>query len=175
MKNQLFADKRDFFKYDLLLEILNGIPDFHQLTFIPMLTSDDNSNHGGQTKYQLGKRREDLFYFLRGCLERGARDIHHLRAYFSNQSFAYTPHLDSDHFTHDNREEYFLSIPDSALRRALVFFDPDNGLEVKSTKRGNGRKYLLYSELKALFGHMGRLCSCGYLPAHSSRQATRVL
>lgn len=44
MKDQFFADQRDFLKYDLLLEILQKTPSLARLTFVPMLTPDDGSD-----------------------------------------------------------------------------------------------------------------------------------
>ena len=154
MKNQFFADKRDFFKYDLLLEILDSVPSLRQLTFVPMLTPNDRRRDGRLTEYERGERREDLFAFLRDCLDREARDIRFLRAYFARHSFKLTCYRDSEQFSHANRREYFDAIPDEALRSALVFFDPDTGLEVPSMRPGNGDKYLRYDELRSVFSRM---------------------
>jgi hypothetical protein len=46
MKHQFFGDRRDLFKYDLLLDVLRGMPALARLTLIPMLTPDDGSGHG---------------------------------------------------------------------------------------------------------------------------------
>lgn len=55
------------------------------------------------------------------------------------------------------REEYFQEFLSFAQGRDLVFFDPDNGLEVKSTPRGrkNSSKFLYFEELSKTFsvGH----------------------
>jgi len=45
MKNQYFGDKRDFFKYDLSIELCERIP-LKQFTFIPMLTENDGTKEG---------------------------------------------------------------------------------------------------------------------------------
>jgi hypothetical protein len=151
MKNQFFADRRDYFKYDLLLEILDGTPSLDQLTILPMLTPDDEGRHGTLTDYCVGSGRPDLYHFLKN---RRRRDIREMQTYLGNQRFAYTCFRDSSHFSHDEREEYFRNIPDGALRSALVFLDPDNGLKVKSMSRANGDKYLRYEELAAVFQRM---------------------
>ena len=39
MKHQYFADRRDLFKYDLLLDILAAVPSLERLTFVPMLAA----------------------------------------------------------------------------------------------------------------------------------------
>ena len=154
MKNQFFADKRDFFKYDLLLEILEGVPTIRQLSFVPMLTPNDIRNDGKFTRYGADGRRVALHRFLQDCVDKESRDIQLLRHYFADVAHIYYPYRDSTYFTHDGREEYFLSLPSSALRQAVVFLDPDNGMEVKSTRRGNGDKYLRYDELSSIVQRM---------------------
>lgn len=63
MKNQFFADRRDFFKYDLLLELLEG-GQLSGLTLVPMLTPDDGGPDGRFTRYRCGNRRAGLYKFL---------------------------------------------------------------------------------------------------------------
>jgi len=46
VNNKFFADRNDFFKYDLLLEILEKSDLLRQLTFIPMLTPNDDRRGG---------------------------------------------------------------------------------------------------------------------------------
>jgi len=43
MKNQYFGDRNDFFKYDLVLNLIEKIVNLKCFTFIPMLTEDDDS------------------------------------------------------------------------------------------------------------------------------------
>lgn len=154
MKNQFFADKRDLLKYDLLLEILDCIPGIQQLTLVPMLTPNDESHHGGFKEYVQGKRREELFQFLHDCVSQGGFDIRRLHSLFDNQRFRYVPYRETEYFSHDHRKEYFSGILDSALRSALVFFDPDNGFEIRSMTRGNGERYILYDEIGEIFQRM---------------------
>jgi len=151
VKNQFFGDRRDYFKYDLLLEIMEGTPSLHQLTIVPMLTPDDESNHGRLTNYRVGSAKPELYHFLKNCRR---RDIREMKIYFENQSFAYMCFRDSSHVSHEARREYFRDMPDGALRSALVFLDPDTGLQVKSMSRASGDKYLRYDELCAVFQRM---------------------
>ena len=57
----------------------------------------------------------------------------------------------------ESRDEYFSEFLKFAVGSVLIFFDPDNGLEVKSVPRGkkNSSKYLYWSEVQASFeaGH----------------------
>jgi len=156
MKNQFFADKRDFFKYDLLLVLMEGMAVFRRFTFIPILTPDDGTRDGGLTDYppDFHPRRQDLWNFLRGCLQRGERDIRKLHVYMKGKPFDFLPWCDEAFFTHAGRNGYFSGVPGSALKRALVFFDPDNGFEVPSMTARNGAKYLRYEELAGVFSRM---------------------
>jgi hypothetical protein len=156
VKNQFFADRRDFFKYDFLLALMEGTAAFHRFTFIPMLTPDDGTSDGNLTDYPPGHhpRRQDLWNFLRGCLQRGERDIRKLHVYMIGKPFDFLHWRCDAFFTHAGREEHFAKIPESALRQSLVFFDPDNGFEVPSMTARNGAKYLRYSELAEVFSRM---------------------
>jgi hypothetical protein len=149
MNNKFFGDKNDFFKYDLLVELMENSRFLKQLTFIPMLTRVDNRTGGGLTRYTCGNRHADLYEFLRACLDSGRRDICHLKDYFAEKAFAYTPFRDSICFTNKTRDEYFHAIPDTALDNALIFVDPDNGL-TDSVKQADD-KHLTYAELDGLY------------------------
>lgn len=156
MKNQYFSDRRDFFKYDFLLALMEGVPGLRRFLFVPMLTPDDGSTDGTLTDYIAGEhpRRRDLWEFLQGCLKRGERDIRALRRFMKGKTFEYIPWSDDAFFTHAGREEYFAKIPAPALRQSLVFFDPDNGFEVPSMTARNGAKFLRYQELANVFSRM---------------------
>lgn len=154
MKNQFFADRRDFFKYDLLLEILEKAKFLQRLTLVPLLTAQDNVRGGELTRYQCGARRTELYKFLGTRLEEGKRDIRLLRTFFARRDFQYIPYRDSEYFNHQTRDEYFNGIPDSALQESLVFLDPDNGLEVPSMGPRNGDKYVRYAELDSVSRRM---------------------
>jgi len=63
---------------------------------------------------------------------------------------AYVPHRDDEYFGHDRRGGYFdaLKLP---LDHALLFFDPDIGIEIKnmsSMKRSGLHKYLFKSDIR---------------------------
>ena len=146
MKNQYFADRRDLLKYDLVLELAAALPQLRQLTLVPMLTPNDTGTDGRLTSYARGPFREDVFAFLRECLASGRRDIRELRRLFDNRPFQYLPYGDGALFSGD-RGAYFAGVPDAALQSALIFFDPDNGLEPAG---GAERRHLRYAELGAI-------------------------
>ena len=76
-----------------------------------------------------------------------------MRDYFQPPSFnrRFCSYRDSPpHFRNSNRREYFRQIPESALQRAVVFFDPDNGME--PTTRTD--RHLGFDELITVFRRM---------------------
>jgi hypothetical protein len=50
-----------------------------------------------------------------------------------------------------NRAAYFEEIPKENLDDAVVFLDPDNGLEAKSTEDGNGERYAKSDEVERIY------------------------
>lgn len=151
MKNQYFGDRRDFFKYDLVLTLIEQIDCLKTFTFIPMLTENDTSKDGNVTQYD-GSRRKDLELFLRRCLKTSDRNIAKLRDYMNGKKgITYYPYKELEFFTHHGRQKYFDEVKASVLRNAVVLFDPDNGFEVKSMGSGNGHKYLRFEELSSIF------------------------
>jgi hypothetical protein len=156
MKNQYFADKRDFAKYELLLDLVEGIPGTCRLTIIPMLTAPDGTGEGRRTKYECGNRRPKLYEFLMKCLDQKRRDIRCLREYLGSHRFTYSPYRDEPpYFTHQGRCAYFRGVPNDLLESAVVFLDPDIGLppqEDEPPPRNNLHKYLFWEDAEALAG-----------------------
>jgi len=150
MKRMYFGDRRDLFKFDLLLDILEAIPGLERLTFVPMLTEDDDSREGQQISRDHGARRPALAAFLAESRRTPRRDLTALREFFSKSGVPYSPYKDDELFSPALREEYFASIPSESLTKALVFFDPDIGLEPSNPlqmRRGGPEKYLRYNEV----------------------------
>jgi len=154
MKNQYFGDRNDFFKYDLVLTLIEKIDSLKCFTFIPMLTQDDGSGDGGLTDYD-GRRRKELESFLKSCIRKSNRNIKNLYSFFSNyENPEYHAYKDDEYFLHAGRKQYFDGVDSSIFYRAAILIDPDNGFEVKSMRSGNGHKYLKYSELSTLYDRM---------------------
>jgi hypothetical protein len=153
MKNQYFGDNKDLFTYDLILQIMqSGL--VNHFTFIPMLTPNDDKQHGEKwhrEKAKAGAQNKELISFLDGCVREGRRDINQLESFFTRCGIEMTIYYGSDtYFTHQNRQDYFEQIGNELLSNSLVFVDPDVGLEVNSS----GEKHLLYSEVESLYERM---------------------
>ncbi len=155
MKDQYFADKRDFFKWDFLEDLLDGCPALKSFTNITMLTPPDDSREGNLNAYEPSHRREQLYKFLQGCLTDGKQKVSEMQRYFQGKRFSYYPHRDSAQspYTYESREDYFVSVPADKLQQALIFFDPDIGLNAGSMsymRRSGISKYLFDESLSAV-------------------------
>ncbi len=148
MKNQYFGDINDYRKYGLL-RILSG--NEIRLGVCWLLTPDDGGNDGNLRHYlEMPEKWQhydrDLFQHLRDIvLSRQGRDIHQAERFLGSARF-------HDEFLGDREEQrrvYFEKMLSSFSDRDLVFFDPDNGLEVVSVPFGKKgcRKYIYWSEL----------------------------
>lgn len=150
MKDQYFGDGRDYFKYDVLESILEADQDLEQLTCVWMLTRPDGTRQG-RVPFVPDPELPELTTFFHEHQDPVARRVAAMPAYLGRKGlkvFSYRD--DRDDFSSLNRSEYFRQIPDGALSRSVVFFDPDNGLEpIRATER-----HLLFSELRSVLVRM---------------------
>jgi len=150
MKNQYCGDINDFFKYALLRSLLAR--DFRG-TICWMLTPDDQSGDGRRLGYLQQPSRfrtadPVTFDFLSELCRSGRRDVRAVRA------GGLLPHARFfEHTLEDAREQragYFDELWRVAEGSDFVFFDPDNGLEIRSITRGNrgSAKYLYLADVE---------------------------
>ncbi len=150
MKDQYFGDVNDFVKYALLraLTVRHGL----SLGVCWMLTPSDGGTDGKHLSYLAQSpsfrcRDPGLFDFLRtAVIDRRERrtasieqsgllgDVRFQSAILSDDASA--------------RAAYFAQCDSVLHGRDLIFFDPDNGLEVQSTRRGQrgSSKYIYWDE-----------------------------
>jgi len=159
MKNQYFGDINDYKKYSLL-RILSGHGHF-KTSICWVLTQDDNRSDGSRIKYldkpeQWQNYDPVVFEHLReNVLKKGARDISIIEQgdILPNCRFYREHVLDNN----GSRDEYFEKFYAFSKGTDLIFFDPDNGLEVKSVPRGRrgSSKYVYWDEVRASYeaGH----------------------
>ncbi|HZY92571.1 MAG TPA: hypothetical protein VFG07_07380 [Thermoplasmata archaeon] len=151
MKNQYFGDLNDYRKYSLI-RALTGRGRL-AATVCWALTPDDTGRDGSRTSYLFdpnawGGYDPVVYGFLRHqVIDRGVREVRaiHEAGILSNCQF-FDDHLVDDS---DGRNEYFDRFFELSDGSDLVFFDPDNGLAVKSVGRGKPRssKYLFEVEV----------------------------
>ncbi|MFH1169328.1 MAG: hypothetical protein V1691_01405 [Chloroflexota bacterium] len=149
MKNQYFGDKRDLFKYDLVMEIMRAglVPHF---MYIPMLATDDGSGDGklDLTGAKAGFRNRELKGFLETCVREGRRDVRQMEGFFRQKGIDI--HLLAREFSHENRQVYFEGARKELLPGSLILVDPDIGMAVNRP----GEKHILYREAKDMYWQM---------------------
>lgn len=155
MKHQYFGDIGDYQKYSLLRTLaLQG--DF-RLLVCWMLTENDNRTDGKFIQYlnapQLWRQYDEtVFDFLaRRVLGEHQRHVGSLETHGFLPNTTYYSRLVADDRV--SRQQYFDELRPLAAQAEIVFFDPDNGLEVKSVglgKRGSS-KYLYWHEAAAIY------------------------
>lgn len=154
MKNQYFGDINDFRKY-ALLRALAGPPS--RLVVSWMLTPDDGRSDGKFTSYLSDPQRwetadPELYHFLRDVVhQRRTRDVSALVGSQIIPSARYVNTILDG--SSQARESWLRETLEHAGPKALVFFDPDNGLEVKSVSKRSreSTKYLYWDEVKSVW------------------------
>ena len=155
MKDQYFGDVNDFRKYGLLRSLTT--PDRLSLGVCWMLTEPDTRTDGKLLAYLGNPKRyrhldPDLFSWLKQVVD-CEKDRRTARiegsTLLGSASFQSTILTDR----HSERRGYFSECATRFARCDLVFFDPDTGLEVKSTPRGRkgSCKYLYWDEVCTTF------------------------
>lgn len=159
MKDQYFGDINDFRKYSLIRHL--GGDGKLSVTVCWMLTPDDSETDGRRTSYLEQPevwRRDDpvVFEHLRNLvMEQGVRSVKAIE----NAGVLRNCQFFGDG-VEDNaaqRGAYFERFLEFAAGTDLVFFDPDNGLGVKSIPVGarNSSKYVYLDEIAETYsaGH----------------------
>lgn len=158
MKNQYVGDINDYLKYALLRHVQRS---GYDMTICWMRTPDDGRRDGRRRWYlddpaQFRDYDPVLFDALAGPLRtrRNLRDIERSGLLPHTNFF---PDLLSDDV--DERSDYFGRFSAAVRTSGLVFFDPDNGLDIATVSRGrrNSSKYLYRDELEAVLA-TGRSC-----------------
>jgi diadenosine tetraphosphate (Ap4A) HIT family hydrolase len=157
MKHQYFGDINDYRKYGLI-RVLSGSGTI-STSICWMLTPDTEGNRDGKKTSYLSHpevwRHHDpaLFDFLQERIhnpgtDRGI-DEKALAKVLPGVRF-FTPFL---HDATDVRDEYFKALFAGVSPRGLLFFDPDNGLEVSSCRKGtkNSSRYLYWDEVRKAY------------------------
>jgi hypothetical protein len=138
LKNQWFGDRRDYFKFDLWLEVAENVRGIRKLTYIPMLTPS-------VAPYEKGKRRESLYAFLQSWHLPQCRSVSRLSDFLAGARLEYYPYRGSDEsgFQDGSWDAYFRDIEEEWLRDAAILIDPDTGLRPKTSRRlENPEKYV---------------------------------
>ncbi len=155
MKNQYFGDVNDYRKYGLL-RALTG-PGEISTVICWMLTPDDGGPDGRFTNYLLQPKTwrsfdSNLYDKLRDIVTSQRKRNVNLTVEMEliPSARAYNRVLPDDR---NERSRYFKAFWDISEGNDLIFFDPDNGIEVKSMRYGwkGSSKYLYWHEFDRAF------------------------
>jgi hypothetical protein len=153
VKNQYFGDARDYFKYDVLERLASDLTGIDALTCLWMLTRSDGTSQG-QVKFVPDPELTALTAFFHDRLD--PRDearcqVSEMSYFFADRRFRLLSYRDDrDDFDWMTRARYFRDIPAESLSRAVVFFDPDTGIEPRRCTAA----HLRFDELKSVVGRM---------------------
>ena len=150
MKQQYFADVNDYKKYGLLRALAG--PDT-RLLVAWMLTPNDGRSDGNLLGYlrrpEKWRRLDpDLFDFLESTNPATQpRSVAAIEAW-PGMAATFLSAIVPD--SASGRDEWTGQLIERARVHDLVFFDPDNGIEIKSRPRGrkDSSKYVLWRELE---------------------------
>jgi hypothetical protein len=159
VKNQYFGDINDYRKYGLLRALTNHGEIRSAVCW--MLTPDDGRGDGGRIGYlfQPAKWRgldPVLFDHLEeAVLHRDLRNVAVIENSEILPSCVFLSDLVPD--DEEGRRAYFQRLTGLARGCDLIFFDPDNGIEVESKRYGRrgSSKYLYWDEIESFWnaGH----------------------
>jgi hypothetical protein len=158
VKDQYVGDVSDFFKYALLRAVQQDVD--APLVVCWMATANDGGRDGRKRRYlqQPEKYRAvdpPLFDHLARLLDSPHPSIAAVEQADILPGASFIGELLED--AAPKRHEYFEHLWRRAPAASIIFFDPDNGLEIKSTPKGrrNSSKYLYLNEL-AIAGRESR-------------------
>lgn len=157
MKNQYFGDINDYKKYSVIKIICaDEIKPFFEW----MLTKNDKKNDGNLTSYlckpeKWEKYDPKLFSILgriiKTAITKKNRNVGLLKTsnYFKT-IFSHETILTDDI---SERKEWFNELLKKSSKFDFVFFDPDNGLEIQSVRKGNrnSSKYIYWDEISKIW------------------------
>ena len=159
MKNQYFGDENDYRKYGLLRVLTNRGSLGTGICW--MLTDSDGRNHGGRINYLTRPKKwqrydPDLYDALvRIVGVDRCRDVARADDPGIIKGMIFQSSMIGDNRV--ERQKYFQETMHRFKGLDLIFFDPDNGIEVRSTPLGRmgSCKYVYWNELKDTFdaGH----------------------
>lgn len=156
MKDQYFGDVNDYCKYGLLRVI--AISTELKIGICWMLTPSDSTTHGGKRGY-LGNAKMASFdpelykklKSLEGVVPLSV-GLARTNAIIPNTSY-YDAILDDEGTVKDRlqqRTRYFTEALQRLAGCEMLFYDPDNGIEIKSVQKGQKKsnKYIYWDEVK---------------------------
>jgi hypothetical protein len=167
MKHQYFGDVNDYVKYGLLRCFSQASL---RIGICWMLTPDDKRPDGRKIQYlsqpaEWGAHDPSLFNHLSRTIDfPDGRDLRHIEGTAHIQHAKFFRNIVPD--SHVERAIWFTKMLASLKGSDLVFFDPDNGIEVPSKAIGqkDSSKYIYWKELAETWRHAESLLVFQHFP-----------
>ncbi len=166
MKNQYFGDVNDYLKYGLLRCFAAAAL---RIGMCWMLTANDERSDGSKVKYlsnpeQWRRYDPNLFDDLAKAIQKRARHVRHAQrpTFLADASF-FNDLVPDD----EQLREIWLTKALTKLNGVdVLFFDPDNGIEVQSKPRGRtgSCKYLFWDEIQRAWSQDSSLLIFQHFP-----------
>jgi len=151
-----FGDKYDYFKYDLITEVFK-YSSLHHYVYIPMLTEHRDDKEGRTRPINRGSKSEELRHYIVG---RKTKSLKHWESWLNQyvRSYRTVEPVDSAFFSDAKRDGYWSGCRSILKEKnALVFVDPDTGLESGNLSyqlKAGREKYVLNNELDILISEL---------------------
>ena len=175
MKEQYFADQRDYFKYSILRHLLaQGMG----CTVCWMLTPNDGGAAGQLRDYledeaNWRNRDPDVFDFLRDQAFPGPPDMHAIEGENSPIAECHF-HWDGFPVQVDQRLAYFDDCITAARGSQLIYVDPDTGPTPAGNQPGNIERYITWEEIDHIYNHGFSVLIYNSLPRIPAQRAEQV-
>ena len=171
MKEQYIGDVKDYYKYSVI-EFLSKVYD-KKVLFAWMLTPPDNKNQGNDIGYlnnpqKYSRYNPTLYENLKDIVSKN-KSLLLVKDKLENNNYRFFP--DELPLDINGRRSYFNKLDEITIneRIDLVFFDPDIGIEVKSSQKGkkNSNQYIYWDEIKHFWMKGRDMLIFQYIPRFS--------
>ncbi len=151
-----YGDDRDYFKYDLISFILKNC-DFKQYGFIPMLTEHRYDNEGNILPKPSNCKSKPLLSFI---ATHSKPDLKNWELWLKQYIPTYNSRrpINTNYFSDSSRVKYWEDHKEIiSSSNALIFFDPDTGIQAgrdKRIKEDDKEKYILNNEIARILDQL---------------------
>ena len=171
MKEQYIGDVKDYYKYSII-EYFSKLYN-KKVLFAWMLTPPDSKNEGNDISYlnnpsEYSGYNPILYKKLNNIVSEN-KSLPLIEKVLDNENyFFFSEELTLDI---DDRRTYFNKLDEITINKKiyLVFFDPDKGIEVKSTPKGTkeSNQYIYWDEIKHFWGKGRDMLIFQYIPRYT--------
>ena len=145
MQNHFFGDIHDFYKYYFLREITKD----YSLGIHWCLNLNESKNNGNKKLTDKELTKDEKLYKL--LVQYRHKDVKYIKPYFPENTKYYDQKLENYYMDFIYEEKAI----EELKSQDIIFFDPDNGIEVSSMKNNEKYKFVTY-RLLVKFWDLGK-------------------